>query len=236
MSYKKKSQNLLLVGGSGPSVPTIDAILRHTGFVLSPDEVKEALLKIQSPEEVFRNSKLSIPVATLATEGKIPTLFSSIDVLFVTNAFKQFALMGKAEGATPYQKALCEGTAKVLEGLSQHPANQNAGKNGIEAVFKKHGLEGFLQISYSKIQLGLANATFKKGNLVQFLNAIEQIHQEVQNILAILSLEGGYGETEFGDMVAKRLTEETDPAVAKELGISPEPVVPKELGLPRAQL
>ncbi len=198
----------------------LDDTLRHTGFVLSPDGVKEAWLKVSTPEEVFDTHRLALPKAVLATPGNaIPTLFNSIEDLLRTNACKQFRAMVSDPHATPYQRVLVEGTLAVLEGFRNYPV-----AGGIESVCKKHGLEGYLQLTYSKIQIGLANARFKKDDLIAFLNSIEEVHQQVQNLLAILSIEGGYSETAFGECVAKRLTE------------GPSPVVPADLPSPMVEL
>jgi len=201
--------------------------LSINGFLLSPDELKQAWLKVEEPEMIFSRKDLSIPSTVVATKGlKIPKILNSLDDLFKTQSFAHFIEISTGKNkndkqfqvseVSPYQKILTLGTVAILEGLKGHPVNKNS-INGIEEAFKKQGLEDFLQITYHKILLGLSTARFQKNNLISYVNAIEEIHQQVQNILAILSIENGYEKNAFGNRAAQRLT---------------ECILPQELGTP----
>ena len=201
-----------------PNDYNLSPLLRKSGFVLSPDELKEAWLSATPLEIIFKLHGLSLPEATLATLGTtIPIVLNSINDLSDRQSFLDFKKAGAKETGIPYQKTLIDGTVQVLEGLKKHPASRRSG--GIEAAFEKHGLQEFLQISYFKILNELATARLRIDTMIPFLNAIGSIHQEVQNILAILAIDHGYGPDDFGRKAAERLTNTQDPVVPVELGL-----------------
>jgi hypothetical protein len=92
----------------------------------------------------------------------------------------------------------------LLRGLAERP---------VEQAFQEEGLHDLLQLSYFKILNAMGNATLLRHSIGAYFNEIELIHQEIQNILAILSIHHGYDPEEYERCAIKKLTSGDDPII-----------------------
>lgn len=180
----------------------ITDILRHNGLVPSPDKTIETWLKCFDLPYLLKNQ--SLPEATLATAaGKIPVVCQSIDNLLSHNVAKKFLALSRSNDASaavrvpPYLKVLPEATITLLKGLSQRD---------VEKAFADEGLSELLQFTYFKIINAMSNALARVDDYPAFINEIELIHQEIQNILAILSINNAYGPNDFHTAASQKFT------------------------------
>jgi hypothetical protein len=90
-----------------------------------------------------------------------------------------------------------------------------AAEGGIDAAFKNKGISDVLQISYFRILNAMHEAIFRRDDFIAFNNQIELIHQEIQNILAIVE---PYKESALSEAVSVNLTNTTPPVIGADLG------------------
>ena len=187
------------------------SILGHTGFVLSPDQAKEAWLKLNKPEEILE--ELGISEAMLATRGlTYPTVCKSFKDFVSQEVVKKFKNLSNDPKAPPYQQVLPKAVSLLLEGL----ANKE-----IDKKFADKGIGSLLQTSYFRMINAMNEAILRKNNLIAFNNQIELIHQEIQTILEICQ---PYDQNALANGVVEKLTS------------SPNPIVPGNLGPPLVHL
>ncbi len=186
---------------------TIESIIRKNGFVLSPDRQKKAILKLAALEDVLDNFAIPM-VAPYKHEGLIPRVFDSFEDFLTHPALERFRQLSESNDAPPYLKILPEATVALLRGFRQSRVDQ---------AFKKEGLSELLQLSYFKILNSIAMAAYRRNDIIKFMNEIELIHQQIQNILGILSLNNGYDETEFEAHALGKLTSGKNPVIPPEI-------------------
>lgn len=192
---------------------SIDLMLSKSGFLHSPDEIKEILVENQDLSSIFGQMGVAEAAFTTGISSvmppSIPKVYANINQLLMTNAAREFENYGRIANAPPYLRILSEGTLNALRGLEERK---------VEEAFKQAGIEDLLQLSYYKIINAMGNANHKRENLTAYCNEIEIIHQEIQNILAILSIDHGYSPTDFGEIVSKKFTSGSDPIIPEDLG------------------
>lgn len=203
---KHKGQHVMLLSETNQEkIYHVERILRTSGFVPSPDQSKKAWLQVNDLTSILGLQNL--PEASLATKGaKIPKVCENIQELLSRN--KQFCSLGNNDQAPPYQRILAQGATRLIEGLIDR---------GVEHAFEEEGLGDLLQIIYFKINHAMGMAMQEKENLLPFLNQIEQIHQEIQNILAILSIQNPYDEKQFSESAKRKLTSGDSPVIPPDL-------------------
>lgn len=188
----------------------LNRIFSDNGFRLSPDETKIAWLKIKEPMVLL--SELNIPAAKHATVpgGSIPTVCKSCKSFVKLPVVKAFRMLSRQENASPYLQILPEATFLLLQGLAEY----NKEEGGIDQVFKDKGLNDMLQISYFRIQNAMNEAILRKDDHIAFNNQMEFIHQEIQNILAIVE---PYEETSLSEGITAKLKSGSDPLISADM-------------------
>lgn len=240
LNYTKyKEQNLLLTfvsddankynSGNKMVGNFIKGISVGGGYVISPDQAKSALIKVETLENILENKEISS--VSLNTAGtKFPEdVFKDFNDFLNSKAFKEFSALSEAPNAPPYLKVIPKTVASLIEGFK----NQN-----IDQVFKDKKINDLLQVSYfilknamSDIALRNFHAILKddngdtvllrKDDFLSFTNNIELIHQIIQCILVVVN---PYDAKAF------------ETAVTNKLISGDHPVIPKELGLPKVHL
>ncbi|MBA2728943.1 MAG: ankyrin repeat domain-containing protein [Parachlamydiaceae bacterium] len=186
----------------------IDELIAENGFLLSPDQTKEAWIKTIGFDSILK--KFSVEGSVLATRGsKFPTVCENFRQLLNTNALKNFKELSNNKNAPPYLQILPEATYLLLEDF------QN---KSVDNAFREEGLQDLLQITYHKIIDSAALANLYRDNMSAFLSNIDQIHQEIQNILAILSIKQGYQPHKLAESVLQKLTGGESPFIPHDLG------------------
>lgn len=183
--------------------------INFAGFCLNLDARREALFKWIGIDQLFAN--LDIPEAALATQGvEFPYIAESFEGIFDTNAYQTFKALGSDDSAPPYARIMSEVTCRLLEGM--------AGRN-IEDLFQKKGVPQLLQICFFQISNSLKEAYFRRSSSEAFMNQIEVIHQQIQIIHAIVTLdpEMAYASDELSNIWNRRLTDGETPVIPNEL-------------------
>ena len=190
----------------------ISSIMSRNGYRICPAQAKSAWLKIDDIASIF--AKTGIPVATLR-EGRSPIqVCKSYKDFMGHKIVKKFRQLSSARNAPPYLKIIPEATIRLLEGFLQYP-------QGIDAAYEAKGLKNLLQISYLRMLRAMKEVLAKKSDMTAFNNNLEIIHQEIQDILAILQ---PYSSGAFAQCITEKLTEK------------PNPVIPDCLKVPKAYL
>lgn len=172
------------------------------GFVLDPIHAKRAWLKLKSVAAIRREAGL-IDVQ-LAKEGTFPRAYDSLDQMLNCSAVRRFE---ELEGSNlPYVRALASGTLALIKGLRELDLDDR---------FARLNLTDFLQISYFRIINAMGEAILRRDDQIAFLNQIQLLHQELQNILVVLQ---PYGPGALNDAVSSRLHKVVGPSL-------PAPVV-----------
>lgn len=196
----------------------LDGILYHLisrhGYRLSPDQAKEAWLKVKDAQTILE--ELGLPQAKLATGGlEVPTVCKSFSKFVQMRTSLQFKALSNYKKGTPFRKVLPKATWLLLSGLAKHD---------VDKVFKEKGLQELLQISYFRMLNAMNEAILRRHDQIAFCNQIELIHQEIQSILAIVE---PHDKDVFAESVIAKMT--------NQQGETPS-IVPEDLGLPRVHL
>ncbi|MBF0205351.1 MAG: hypothetical protein HQK53_00535 [Oligoflexia bacterium] len=185
--------------------------LALSGHMLTQDQIKAAWLNIADPETILNS--LGIPtgrisslklVAPMIMETDLKKLFSSKNA----RTMMSFALLGQRPGDPPYLRILPAATLNLLNGLM---------KENVDLFFNQkenEELKKIFNVSLHRIKNAMDNAVRQKNNFSQFLNQIEQIHQEIQTILALVS---PYDATAFESNVIDKLTSGDSPIIPRSL-------------------
>jgi hypothetical protein len=162
----------------------IHEILAGSGCLVTPDQAKQAWLKVTDIGNTPEFKKITL-AAEFSPDKAIPTVCGSYKefiegpVMKFMNAFQTLSL---DPNTPPYLKIEPKAAAELLKGL----ANSKAAKGGIDAFLKEKGLNNQLQLFYFFMQEAMHEAYFRKDDQIAFNNAMEAIHQGIQNMLAIL--------------------------------------------------
>ena len=188
----------------------LKSLIRSSGYVPSPEELAHLQFTAANRDVEDVLDSMLIPLAVLATKGaKTPEVCSDFTKFLEQPTFEKFRNLSKGDNIPPYLKVYPEATCRLLEGLKEHPVDQ---------AFKDEGLRDLLQMSYFRMLNSMANAQFKRKDQEAFINEIELIHQELKNILGVLSLKHGYGGEDFAKHAAAKLTSGDNPVIPQELG------------------
>lgn len=212
--FDAETQRLLnsapIVSRHGFLKQRLNRIFSDNGFRLSPDEAKIAWLKIKEPLDLL--SELNIPAAKHATiaDGSIPKVCRSCKSFVKLPVVKAFRKLSKEEIAPPYLQILPEATFLLLLGLAEYKKDEG----GIDQIFKDRGINDMLQISYFRVQNAMNEAILRREDPVAFNNQIELIHQEIQNILAIIE---PYEETSLSTSITAKLKNGSDPLIPGDM-------------------
>lgn len=196
----------------------INSMMIRTGYSISPDHAKAALIKLRNTHEILEEKGL--PKAQLATKGsKFPQVSPGFVHFMKEPIVTKFRALSVGKNAPPYQKVLPEATFALLEGLAGF---KNKNGHGMDKIYADKGLTDVLQMSYFRIQNAMNEAILRKDNLVEFNNQIELIHQEIQDILTIVQPYEDKSTLEEG--------------VRSKLMEGPNPVLPANLEPPKVHL
>lgn len=196
-----------IVNRHGPLNRYLHDMLSRTGYRINPVKAKEVWLKVKTYPEIAND--VGIPVAELAKKDPVPRIFVNFKQFLDQPVVKKFKSLSKcAADMPPYLKVYPKATVRLLKGLAKY---KNIEGQGIDAIFKAKGIDNLLQTSYFRIQNAMNEAILKKNSLVAFNNQIEIMHQEIQNILAIV--ETMYGDEEFASCVTKKLQDKRHPII-----------------------
>lgn len=199
----------------GEGFRKINDIISNNGYRISPDQAKEAWLKLKDVKSILLDEDL--PIVKLATKGgPIPEVAKSFADFMQAPVVSNFKNLSQEHPDVPYLQVLPEATWKALDGLAAYQKN-----GGIQQTFKDKGIEGLLQLSYFRMMHAMGEAILRRDDQIAFLNQIELIHQEIQSILAIIQ---PYDDQDFAAAVIERMTK------------GKEPIVPEVLGSPKVHL
>jgi hypothetical protein len=157
----------------------IHEILAESGCLVTPDQAKQAWLKVTDIGDTPEFKKITL-AAEFSPDKAIPTVCGSYKefiegpVMKFMNAFQTLSL---DPNTPPYLKIEPKAAADLLKGLAQ---------DGIDAFLKEKGLNNQLQLFYFFMKEAMHEAYFRKDDQAAFNNAMEAIHQGIQNMLAIL--------------------------------------------------
>lgn len=197
----------------------LDSAMIESGARLDPVLVKKAMLDFTTPEELLK--KAGATPSELGTPGKTsPVVCKDINAFLKTNAFIKFRQLSEEEKAPPYQKIYPAATADLLAGLAEVKLD----KGGLDKVFETKNITDVLQHAYFRMLNAMAGASTFKGNLVEFLNNIEVIHNQLQMILTIA--EPHSQGIAFSNSIIEALKQ---PPVFPEDDKNTRPTVPKGL-------
>lgn len=199
--------------------------IKESGFRVSIDHAKEIWLKAKDITTIFEEEQL--PLATLATKTEIPLpeIFPNYQSFFNSPIVRRFldlstkplaAPLGKTspsldEKIPSYLRIMPEATVNLLRGF----IDCFSAAGGIDGFFKDNGLSDLLNTFYFRIHNAMANAILYQNNPTKFINELELIHQEIQNILGIVQ---PYDEGAFSESIINRLTNGDSPVIQRELG------------------
>lgn len=185
----------------------LNMMIIRNGFRISPDQAKEAWLKIKKPKEILR--KLKLPIAKFATQGtKAPRVSESFNQFIKEPVVQKFRNLSPENKTIPYLYILPKALYSLLNGIAEH------GK--IDKIYKEKGIGDLLQLSYYRMQNAMKEAMLHKDNLIEFNNQIELIHQEIQCILAIAEF---YDENSLAQSIINKLTTGNEPIIPSDLEI-----------------
>lgn len=188
-----------------------DMIRRH-GYRPSPDQTKEAWLKVKNPQEILE--ELNITKTTMTHQGAgIPKVCPSCSQFIEEPVIAKFRDLKKVPEGGPYLKVLPEATYLLLKGLAEYKNEEG----GIDQVYKEKGIEGLLQQSYFRIQNAMNEAILRRDDFIAFYNQIELIHQEIQNILAIVE---PYDQDVLAQSVKGKMQGGSHPVVSDDLELN----------------
>lgn len=190
----------------GNFIRDINDTMIHSGYRIAPDEAKKAWLAVKDAVDIL--SEQNMPIAQLATgSDHVPILFQDMKTFLNQPVVQKFHNLSedseKNKSPAPYLKILPEATVRLLEGLE---------KMDIDKGFARS--PELLQISFFRILDAMNEAIFRKDDQMAFQNQIELIHQEIQNILLIMS---PYKHDDYAEAVIQRLTNRADPVVPAEM-------------------
>ncbi len=181
-----------------------ESYMSNTGYRMSPDQAKEAWLKVKTAAEILAETNVQV-VEPSEKFSYIPETCTTFSQLLTTECARMFNSLSTTENGPPYLKILPEATMRLLNGLEHFR---------IDEKFNEKNIQNLLQISYARIYGAMKEAILQKENLIPFLNQIELIHQEMQNIIAIVK---PYGEDALAHAVLNKLTSGENPIVSKDL-------------------
>ena len=209
-------RNVFMEAG-GHDSRKLDSSMIESGSRMDPIAAKEALLNFATPQQLLESSKLtSVKLATKGTQNF--TVCKDINDFLKTATFQKFRQLSTEKDAPPYQKFYPEATADLLAGLAQVSKDQG----GLDKVFENKQITEVLQHAYYRMLNAMAGAATYKGNLIEFMNNIELIHDQLQMILAVA--EPHAPETTFSEGIVKALRENT--------GKDDKPTLPQEISDP----
>lgn len=186
----------------------IDSMISRNGFRLDPAHAKQAWLKLQDSQSIMQD--MILPCASFATKGStFPKVFDDFQEFMQAPVVSKFRNLSQESLDVPYLQILPEATYSLLNGLALYRDH-----GGVHAVFKSKGIESFLQISYFRMINAMNEAIFKKKNMIAFNNQIELLHQEIQNILAVVQ---PYDEQALSHVAVQDLTTGEFPIVPPDL-------------------
>lgn len=146
----------------------------QNGLYNSIDNTKKTLLSVDNLEDFLDKYNLA-KVEFVKKEKKLPTLYSSFtNFLKESRQLQKFADLSKS--SIPRLSLYIRVTLTLLEELSKH---------NIDKVFNEKKLSDFLQFSYFRLDHAFHSIIFHKNNFAKFVNHLEVIQQEIQNILCI---------------------------------------------------
>lgn len=186
----------------------LHSMISRNGYRLSPAEAKFAWLKVSSLEDILTN--LNLRIQEPRSEGKIPRVCENFKEFLRQPVVAQFYRPSLGEDPPPYLRFLPKVTLLLLEGLGQY----NKDGRDIDGLFAAKGLSKLLQISYFRMLNAMREAIHVQRDLVRFSNEIEIIHQEIQNILALLE---PYDASVFSASMLDRLRRGDNPVISREI-------------------
>lgn len=183
------------------------SIVSNTGYRLSPSDAKAAWLSLKSLPTILKEQ--GIAQVELATHGDtIPNVCRNFKSFLNQPIIKKFGQLSELTSAPPYLKIIPKITVELLKGLKEF---------GITHKFSHKGLKNLLQMSYYRIINAMNEAILRKDNIIEFTNQIEIIHQEIQNILALIS---PYKKDAFANAVILNIANMKEPVIPQGLNIS----------------
>jgi hypothetical protein len=204
---KYQEQNILLT----PSTKPFDKIMVLIGGWPSPDQIKEAWLKVADPMEMpqFYKPKIS---TKFGNEKPIPTVFNSYQEFIGHHVLRQFEDLSSSENAPPYLKIMPKAIVNLLKGFQEVKTRHGS----IQQFFIKENLNPQLQLLYVGMIEIMRNTILHKEDVVAFNNNMEALHQGIQNILGIVQ---PYDEEAFAAATIEHFTQGKNPLVP--LGLKP---------------
>lgn len=170
-SEHKGEKVLLLPAAKKIDIRYLTNLLHTTGFYLSPDKSKKALLKIDSLSSAIPQK------GELATAGStIPIVFANVKEFAANRILKQFGELSSDPTASLSVKLQAKATAKLIAGL----ADLN-----IDQACEEKNLTPLLQIAYFTLKNSMQMAMLNKHDFVAFNSEIELMHQVLQSIVEV---------------------------------------------------
>lgn len=168
----KGEKILLLPSAKKMDILYLSNLFHGTGYYLSPDKSKKALLKIDALSSIIPQ------MAELATAGSntIPMIFADVKEFAANNILKQFGELSNDPDAPLSVKLQAKATAKLIAGL----ADLN-----IDKACEEKKLTPLLQIAYLTLKNSMHMALLNKNDFVAFNSEIELMHQVLQSILEV---------------------------------------------------
>lgn len=156
----------------------LDSAMIESGARLDPAAARAAMLEFASPEKLIGN----LAMTKLTTSHlKTPTVAKDINAFLATATFTKFRALSTEKDAPPYQTMYPAATADLLAGLAK--VSTKEGK--LDEIFQKKQITDVLQHAYYRMLNAMAGASTFKGDLIQFMNNIEIIHDQLQMLLGI---------------------------------------------------
>lgn len=182
-------------------------ILVFNGYVLSPDQHAEFLLKYHSYQSIL--SQANVPLTVLSLKSTpMPTVCSSFSEFMAQPVVKKFRALSEIS-QVPYLQIIPEATFHLLNGFVYR---------NVDDCFVELGLTPTLQMLFFTLLNGLQKALHVKDDMVAFMNEMEFIHQQMMNLLAVLSIDEkyAYGPGDLERAIINRLTSGERPTIPPE--------------------
>lgn len=173
------------------------------GLYNSIDNTKKAILSLDKLEDFLDKNNLA-KVELVKSGNNLPTLYSSFtNFLKESRQLQKFAELSIS--STPWLSLYVKVTLALLEELSKH---------NIDKVFNEKNLSDLLQFSYFRLDHAFHSIIFHQNNFAKFVNHLEVIQQEIQNILCITA---PFDESTLEQSIKCKFTSGENPIVPSNL-------------------